>query len=126
MAGSGMCAGGMCASSPSTILVDDASIIFVGFAAKAPRPAVSSRWGQGGHTFWRADSSAEPASTPSTASPHTRTRLSCSLGIICQRLREVLASTFGITHSTIQFEHTHAPGDFHRYMPEPVPGSEQK
>jgi len=43
---------------------------------------------------------------------------------ICQRLREVLANTFGITHSTIQFEHTHLPGDFHRYMPEPAPRSE--
>ena len=43
--------------------------------------------------------------------------------IICQRLREVLASSFGIRHSTIQFEHTHLPGDFHRYMPEPAPGS---
>jgi cobalt-zinc-cadmium efflux system protein len=42
---------------------------------------------------------------------------------ICQRLREVLASSFGITHSTIQFEHTHLPGEFHRYMPEPAPGS---
>jgi len=45
---------------------------------------------------------------------------------ICQRLREVLASSFGITHSTIQFEHTHLPGDFHRYMPGPAPGCEQK
>jgi cobalt-zinc-cadmium efflux system protein len=44
--------------------------------------------------------------------------------IIGQRLRDVLASEFGITHSTIQFEHTHLPGDFHRYMPEPSPGSE--
>ena len=43
---------------------------------------------------------------------------------ICQRLRDVLASEFGITHSTIQFEHTHPPGDFHRYMPEPAPNSE--
>ena len=43
---------------------------------------------------------------------------------ICQRLREVLAISFGITHSTIQFEHTHLPGDFHRYMPEPAPRSE--
>jgi cobalt-zinc-cadmium efflux system protein len=43
---------------------------------------------------------------------------------IGQRLRDVLASEFGITHSTIQFEHTHLPGDFHRYMPEPAPGSE--
>jgi cobalt-zinc-cadmium efflux system protein len=40
---------------------------------------------------------------------------------IGQRLREVLASEFGITHTTIQFEHTHTPGDFHRYMPEPAP-----
>jgi cobalt-zinc-cadmium efflux system protein len=40
---------------------------------------------------------------------------------IAQRLREVLASEFGIDHTTIQFEHTHAPGDFHIYMPEPLP-----
>ncbi len=39
---------------------------------------------------------------------------------IAQRIREVLASEFGITHSTIQFEHTHPPGDFHKYMPEPA------
>jgi cobalt-zinc-cadmium efflux system protein len=39
---------------------------------------------------------------------------------IAHRLREVLAGEFGITHTTIQFEHTHAPGDFHRYMPEPA------
>ena len=45
---------------------------------------------------------------------------------ICQQLREVLTRTFGITHSTIQFEHTHLPGDFHRYMPGPAPGCEQK
>ena len=45
---------------------------------------------------------------------------------ICQRIREVLTSKFGIEHTTIQFEHTHAPGDFHRYMPKPAPGSEQK
>jgi cobalt-zinc-cadmium efflux system protein len=38
---------------------------------------------------------------------------------IAQRLREVLASDFGINHTTIQFEHTHAPGEFHIYMPEP-------
>jgi cobalt-zinc-cadmium efflux system protein len=43
---------------------------------------------------------------------------------IGQRIRDVLASEFGITHSTIQFEHTHPPGDFHRYMPEPAPSSE--
>jgi cobalt-zinc-cadmium efflux system protein len=44
---------------------------------------------------------------------------------ICQRIRHVLASQFGITHSTIQFEHTHPPGDFHRYMPGPAPTSEE-
>jgi cobalt-zinc-cadmium efflux system protein len=43
---------------------------------------------------------------------------------IAQRLRDVLASEFAITHCTIQFEHTHLPGDFHRYMLEPAPGSE--
>jgi cobalt-zinc-cadmium efflux system protein len=41
-----------------------------------------------------------------------------------RRIRDVLAGEFGITHSTIQFEHTHLPGDFHRYMPEPAPSSE--
>ncbi len=40
---------------------------------------------------------------------------------IAQRIREVLAGEFGINHTTIQFEHTHLPGDFHRYMPEPAP-----
>ena len=40
--------------------------------------------------------------------------------IICHKLNEVVAMEFGITHTTIQFEHTHAPGDFHRYMPEPA------
>jgi cobalt-zinc-cadmium efflux system protein len=39
---------------------------------------------------------------------------------IAQRIREVLESEFGITHTTIQFEHTHAHGDFHKYMPEPA------
>ncbi len=39
---------------------------------------------------------------------------------IAHGLREVLGSRFGITHTTIQFEHTHAPGDFHMYMPEPA------
>jgi cobalt-zinc-cadmium efflux system protein len=43
---------------------------------------------------------------------------------IGQRIRGILASEFAITHSTIQFEHTHLPGDFHRYMPEPAPDSE--
>jgi cobalt-zinc-cadmium efflux system protein len=40
--------------------------------------------------------------------------------LIAHRIRELLADHFGITHTTIQFEHTHAPGDFHRYMPEPT------
>ncbi len=44
---------------------------------------------------------------------------------IGQRIREVLENEFGITHTTIQFEHTHAPGDFHRYMPEPAPPVEK-
>ncbi len=42
---------------------------------------------------------------------------------IAHRLREVLDSGFGITHTTIQFEHTHEPGDFHRYMPDPAPSA---
>jgi cobalt-zinc-cadmium efflux system protein len=45
---------------------------------------------------------------------------------IGSRLNEVLAREFGITHTTIQFEHTHAPGDFHRYMPEPAPSNQKK
>lgn len=40
---------------------------------------------------------------------------------IAHRVREVLAREFGITHTTLQFEHTHEPGDFHTYMPEPAP-----
>jgi cobalt-zinc-cadmium efflux system protein len=40
---------------------------------------------------------------------------------IAHRMREVLAGQFGITHTTIQFEHTHAAGDFHVYMPGPAP-----
>ena len=39
---------------------------------------------------------------------------------IVRHLREVMTSEFGITHTTIQFEHTHEPGDFHKYMPEPA------
>lgn len=38
---------------------------------------------------------------------------------IGQRIRDALASEFGIHHTTIQFEHTHEPGDFHKYMPLP-------
>jgi len=45
---------------------------------------------------------------------------------IAQRLRHLLASGFGIHHTTIQFEHTHAPGDFHMYMPEPAPPGGKK
>jgi cobalt-zinc-cadmium efflux system protein len=40
--------------------------------------------------------------------------------VICERIRQALAEKFGISHTTIQFEHTHVPGDFHRYMPAPV------
>jgi len=43
---------------------------------------------------------------------------------IGQRIREVLQEECGITHATIQFEHTHPPGDFHRYMPKPAPPAE--
>jgi cobalt-zinc-cadmium efflux system protein len=43
---------------------------------------------------------------------------------IGQQIREELESHFGITHTTIQFEHTHPPGDFHKYMPEPAPSVE--
>lgn len=45
---------------------------------------------------------------------------------IGQRIREALANEFGIHHTTIQFEHTHLPGDFHKYMPEPTPSTEKK
>ncbi len=45
--------------------------------------------------------------------------------VICHQLREALANEFGITHTTIQFEHTHTPGDFHKYMPEPVRSTEK-
>lgn len=40
--------------------------------------------------------------------------------LICEQIRHALAEKFGISHTTIQFEHTHAPGDFHRYMPAPM------
>ena len=39
---------------------------------------------------------------------------------ILHQLNQLLAREFGITHVTIQFEHTHPPGEFHTYMPEPV------
>ena len=40
---------------------------------------------------------------------------------IAHQIRKAVASEFGITHTTIQFEHQHEPGKFHRYMPEPLP-----
>ncbi|MGH9455327.1 MAG: cation diffusion facilitator family transporter, partial [Terriglobia bacterium] len=43
--------------------------------------------------------------------------------VICEKLRDILQREFNITHSTIQFEHTHLPGDFHRYMPAAPPAS---
>jgi len=45
--------------------------------------------------------------------------------MIAHRIREVLAGQFGITHTTLQFEHTHAPGEFHVYMPEPAPAKDE-
>ena len=45
---------------------------------------------------------------------------------IAHEVREVLAHEFGIHHTTIQFEHTHPPGGFHVYMPEPMPTSKGK
>ena len=40
---------------------------------------------------------------------------------IAHQVCEALAHEFGIYHTTIQFEHTHQPGEFHIYMPEPSP-----
>ncbi len=40
---------------------------------------------------------------------------------IGHQIREALAREFGIHHTTIQFEHTHPPGEFHVYMPDPAP-----
>lgn len=40
---------------------------------------------------------------------------------ISERIRQMLSRDFGIDHCTIQFEHTHLPGEFHAYMPEPAP-----
>jgi cobalt-zinc-cadmium efflux system protein len=45
---------------------------------------------------------------------------------IAHQVREVLAHEFGILHTTIQFEHTHPPGEFHMYMPDPAPSSKGK
>ncbi|MBZ5669210.1 MAG: cation diffusion facilitator family transporter [Acidobacteriia bacterium] len=40
---------------------------------------------------------------------------------IAHQIREALAREFGIHHTTIQFEHTHPPGEFHIYMPDSAP-----
>ena len=45
---------------------------------------------------------------------------------IGHQVREVLAHEFGIYHTTIQFEHTHPPGEFHMYMPETAPTNKAK
>ena len=39
---------------------------------------------------------------------------------IAHLIRVAVSKKFGITHATIQFEHHHEPGQFHKYMPEPV------
>lgn len=39
--------------------------------------------------------------------------------IIIAKIRQSLAEQFHISHATIQVEHTHPPGEFHTYMPEP-------
>jgi cobalt-zinc-cadmium efflux system protein len=45
--------------------------------------------------------------------------------VVCERIRQALAERFHISHTTIQFEHTHVPGDFHRYMPAPPPSAKK-
>jgi cobalt-zinc-cadmium efflux system protein len=45
---------------------------------------------------------------------------------IAHQIRKAVASDFGITHTTIQFEHQHEPGKFHKYMPEPVRAAHKK
>lgn len=45
---------------------------------------------------------------------------------IRHQIAELLAAEFGITHVTIQFEHTHLPGEFHTYLPAPAAPSERK
>ncbi|MGH9377737.1 MAG: cation diffusion facilitator family transporter [Terriglobia bacterium] len=41
--------------------------------------------------------------------------------MIIHKVQKALAVKFNISHSTIQVEHTHRPGEFHTYMPEPAP-----
>jgi cobalt-zinc-cadmium efflux system protein len=45
---------------------------------------------------------------------------------IAHQIRKAVASDFGITHTTVQFEHQHEPGKFHKYMPEPVRAAHKK
>ncbi|HXW15003.1 MAG TPA: cation diffusion facilitator family transporter [Terriglobia bacterium] len=45
---------------------------------------------------------------------------------IARQVREMLAHEFDIYHTTIQFEHTHPPGEFHIYMPDPAPSNKGK
>jgi cobalt-zinc-cadmium efflux system protein len=45
---------------------------------------------------------------------------------IAHQIRKAVASEFGITHTTIQFEHQHEPGKFHKYMPEPARAEHKK
>lgn len=63
--------------------------------------------------------------------PHSHT-LACHVRIldmptsesemIIHKVQKALADKFNIAHSTIQVEHTHPPGEFHTYMPEPARG----
>jgi len=46
--------------------------------------------------------------------------------IVAHQIRKAVAREFGITHTTIQFEHQHEPGKFHKYMPEPAPSARKK
>ncbi|MEJ2007506.1 MAG: cation diffusion facilitator family transporter [Acidobacteriota bacterium] len=45
---------------------------------------------------------------------------------IAHQIRETVANKFGITHTTIQFEHEHEPGEFHKYMPEPAESAKEQ
>ena len=45
---------------------------------------------------------------------------------IAHRLREIVEREFGITHTTIQFEHEHESGEFHTYMPQTAPACQKE
>jgi cobalt-zinc-cadmium efflux system protein len=45
---------------------------------------------------------------------------------IAHRLCQVLQDEYHITHATIQFEHEHEPGQFHKYMPGPARSVQEK